>query len=154
MAAPFRVKVEGFRDTEKALTALGKTLAKAALRRTLIRAGEPIRSHAELLAPRDFGYLASHILIGRPLNKTERSKVRRAGNKSTVEIHIGPQSGTRSGIKQEFGTVFVRPHPFMRPAWDANKMRSLKLIQSELTVEIEKTAKRAERKARRLARKS
>jgi len=41
--------------------------------------------------------------------------------------------------------------PFVRPAWDGNKMAALEILRTRLWVEIQKTTERARRKAERAA---
>ena len=43
--------------------------------------------------------------------------------------------------ESEFGTSFVRPHPFVRPAWEANKDKLLDAFASEAGKGIERVAK-------------
>jgi len=52
---------------------------------------------------------------------------------------------------QEFGTVHNGPHPFLRPAWDAEKDKVLAGLKDDLWAEIEKAAKRIARKAAKAA---
>ena len=59
-------------------------------------------------------------------------------------VEAGPEP---QAVTQEFGTVNHPPHPFMRPAWLANKTRALDTMKKELWEEIQKAAARLARKA-------
>ncbi|HAF38070.1 MAG TPA: hypothetical protein DCG72_03715 [Gammaproteobacteria bacterium] len=145
-----RMKVEGLRELEASLIALGNaTAAKSVGRKVLRKAGKPIADAAKSLAPDDPNTskdLKASIDIGTKLNKRQR-KFARKETKSHVEIHVG--TSDPAGIQQEFGNVNHGPQPFMRPAWAANKFKALKIIKTELSGEIVKAAKRLAAKAAR-----
>jgi len=142
------VKFEGLADLDRALADLGKkTTQKNVLVRTLKKAAEPIRSQAQSLAPVETGKLELSIITGTRLTRSQRSSAYRAGTLGVAEVHVG--TALSRGMFQEFGTFKMRPHPFLRPAWEANKLRALSIIGTELWVEIRKAADRAARKAAR-----
>jgi HK97 gp10 family phage protein len=41
----------------------------------------------------------------------------------------------------EFGTAFAAAHPFIRPAWDANKIGMIETLKTELSKEIKRALK-------------
>lgn len=140
------VKFEGGRELAQALEQLPKATARNTIRRALKKAAQPIEKAAEDHAPVLTGRLKLSIVSGTQLT---RSQKRMAKKETTYfsEIHVGTASG--HGVPQEFGTFKDTAHPFMRPAWDANKDQALTLIGKELWSEIEKSAAR---RARKLAR--
>lgn len=155
-----RVHVEGLRELDQALKQLPKATGKAVLRRVLLKRAEPMRATAEAKAPRDTGGLARSATKGTKLSKRQRALHKGTGGprltadgwksdaKSEVEVFVGFPSSPKS-IVQEFGSSEQSPQPFMRPAWDANKMGILEGLKDDLWAEVKKTA---ERRAKRLAR--
>jgi HK97 gp10 family phage protein len=74
-------------------------------------------------------------------------------------LKIGTGTYTDINTRTERNAIFVKKvravpaQPFMRPAFESNKMRSLGIIQTELRGQIEKVARRAQaRSATRLGR--
>jgi HK97 gp10 family phage protein len=140
-------RIEGMRELEQALGELPKATGKAVLRRVLIEAGEPIARAARAVAPRDVGTLVESIDVGTKLSRRQRSQHRKM---STVEVHVGPGPNPQA-ITQEFGTWRHRAQPFMRPAWDAERMNALDRCVTLLGNRIVEAAQRAARKSARLA---
>lgn len=139
------VKLEWLVGSEKALGEVGaKATQKNVLTRTLKKAAAPIDDMASGLAPVETGGLQISIITGTQLTRRQKSSAYKAGKLGVAEVHVGTKLSR--GLFQEFGTYKMRPHPFMRPAWDANKGRALDIISKELWVEIKKAADRAARK--------
>ncbi|WP_295808895.1 HK97-gp10 family putative phage morphogenesis protein [uncultured Nitratireductor sp.] len=145
------VRIEGLRELDKALAELPKSTGKNVLRRTLREAAKPLINDAQRLAPdrpgRPRNDLPTSITISTRLNKNQR-KATRGTDKSFVEMYVGPDVSVPHphGHWQEFGTVQHGPQPFMRPAWDANKMEVLDVIGDQLGDEIMRAAKRLAKK--------
>lgn len=137
------VKVEGFKELARALEELPKSAARNTLRRVLKKAAEPVREDAQAKAPQLTGRLKLSIVTGNQLTRRQKADARKEAL-YFAETHVGTASG--HGIPQEFGTVNHPAQPFMRPAWDGNKGRALKIIGDELGTEIEKTARRRAKK--------
>jgi len=145
----------GLKELDAALGELPKATGKNILRRVLRKAGQPIADEARQLAPRDTGELLRSIGVGTQLTRRQRAQHRRMfrDDRASVEMFVGP-GGLAQAVTQEFGTYKEPAQPFMRPAWDANKMKALGTIKLELEAEIDKAAKRMARKAARAARKA
>lgn len=149
--AAITVKIEGLRELEQALGELPKATAKNVLRRTLTEAAKPLVSAAQQMAPDRGGKppndLANSITISSRLNKNQK-RATRGNEKDFVEMYVGPDVSVPMphGIFQEYGTVHHGPQPFMRPAWDGNKMAVLETIKDELGAQIMKSAARLARK--------
>ncbi|WP_075216082.1 HK97-gp10 family putative phage morphogenesis protein [Mongoliimonas terrestris] len=141
--ARVKVKVEGLRELERALKDLPKATGKNVLRRVLTEGGEPIARAARGKAPVEVGYLREGIDVGTKLTRRQRGLHNR---ESPVEVFVGA-SGDPAAHIQEFGNEDNPPQPFMRPAWDSQKMKALDLISVRLGVEIDKAAARLARKA-------
>jgi HK97 gp10 family phage protein len=167
----FKVSISGLQELDKALGELPKATARNVLKRTLIKAGEPIAERARQLVPVNTGHLRDSIIVSsRIKNKvgsSEYSSAMRAGlgkraavaalrtarreakgQGSFAETFIGPSRG--KGVIAyahliEFGKFNAPAQPYMRPAWDSEKQRALDIIKSDLSDEIIKAARRVGR---------
>lgn len=184
MATKKTVKVEGLRELDAALGKLSKASARGVLRRVLKKAGQPIADAASRLAPDNPNgpvddlkrSITVSARLGNKVGKAEYHEAMKAGlgkgaavaamraarraaagTGSFAEMHVGPEYGrnSRVGALQEFGTKNHPPHPFMRPAFDAEGGAALEIIKRELGGEIAKAvARKAKRDARIAAKKS
>lgn len=149
MARVTRMKVEGLRELDKALGELPKSTGKNVLRRTLKKAGEPLRADWASRAPKATGDLSESVAISTKLGPRQK-RLQRKRHKSTVEVFVGAGKLPQAHL-QEWGSAHHAPQPHARPAWDANQMRTLEIVKSELSNEIEAARKRLARKAARVA---
>jgi HK97 gp10 family phage protein len=156
----FNVTVEGFKDVDDALRLLTKTVAKNVMTRALTKAAQPIKFDMQRFAPT--ASLQGGIIVTNKLSDWHR---RILETKSSVEVYVGPEKsnrhhrlahlfefGTKPRVQRKTGryTGFMRPEPFVRPAWDYNKRRALNILTFELWNEIDAATKRAQRKAAKL----
>lgn len=139
-----KVKVEGLRELDKALMQMKQSTARGVVRRVLLKAAQPIADDMAQRAPRDTGYLGDHIDTGVRLSRRQ-SKI--SPKRSDVEVYAGASRVIQATL-QEFGTIDAPPQPFARPAWDAGKMQALADVKTGLATEIEKTAARAAKRAK------
>lgn len=147
------VRTTGFAELERALQALGReTTQKASLRRAARKALQPMADLAETLAPRDKGTLAVSIGVGTRLTRRQAGLHRRmfANDRASVEVFAGA-GGLAQATQMEFGNFKDVPQPFMRPAWDAEGMKTLDRLAAELWADIQRTARRQARRAARAA---
>src|SRR5690348_3867575 len=130
------VRITGLDDALEKLRTLPEKLAKQGLKKALIAGAEPIRlSMAQKVKrgwhvwqsksmgrSRDFGFVSDHIT-------------------TTVQIHADNMSGTaRVGPAKkgfwamflEFGTSKMRAFPFVRPAFDENREKSVRAFTESL----------------------
>jgi len=164
------VSLSGFRDLDRALAELPKATARNVLRRTLVKAGEPIAEKARELAPVDRGDLKASIAVSaRVKNKVGSAEyaaamraglgkgaavralrdARRGAGGSFAQMYVGPAVPQGFyGHLVEFGTSRTAAQPFMRPAWDAMQTEALNLIKGELAEQIIMAAKRVARSKR------
>lgn len=164
------VKISGFRELDAALSQLPKATQKTVLRRTLIKAGEPIKERAQQLVPISTGDLRNSIVVSpRIKNKVGNAEfsaairsglgkdaavkamrdARRANKGSFAEMYVGPRVPLGwYGHLVEFGTRNMTAKPFMRPAWDALQMQALDIIRKTLGGEIMRAAKRISKSKR------
>lgn len=138
--------VTGFEGVDKALTELKKSTAKNVARRVLTNALKPVEEMAKRLAPVDEGDLRDSITTGTKLAGAAKKEARRTRAADGVTVYTG--TSNRNGVAREFGSIRSAPQPFMRPAWEANKLRVLNDIQQNMGGEIMKAAQRAGRKNR------
>lgn len=148
------IKLEGFKELDDALQALGKaTTQKASLRRALRKAAEPMAEIASSNAPRGgTGTLATSVSVSTKLSPRQAKLHRKMfrNDKAAVEMFVGA-GPLPSAHTQEFGTIHNGPQPFMRPAWDQDQKVMLERLKTEIASDIEKTVARANRKAARQA---
>ena len=144
MAAKF--KIEGLRETERALSSLPRATAKNVTRRVLRKRAKPIEQAAEANAPSLSGALKGDVKTGTRLNRRQSAMNRKMG-KSEVEVHVGVNDP--AGVQTEFGNEHQSADPWLRPAWDANWRGALDGIAADLWTETKKAADRAARKAAR-----
>lgn len=142
------LKVEGFKELERALLELTTAAAKGVGRRTLRRAGAPVAAKMNAYAPdggtSPDGPLNESYTVSTKLNKSQAKQERRAG-RDDVFMYIG--TNDVAGIQQEFGNERHNPQPHARPAWQSEQFATLDRIKDALTDEVEKAAARARRKA-------
>lgn len=142
-------KLEGAKELARALEELPKATARNVLKRVLTKAGKPVEAAMIAGAPRDTGFTAGSIGVSARLNPAQRREAKKEG-KFFAEVYVGSTRGS-AAVFQEFGTVDQPAHPYMRPAWDANKEGVLRVVETELGGEISKAAARLARKAAKLA---
>lgn len=150
MASAFRL--EGLEETVANMEELSRATQRNAMRRVLLRAGEPTANVAAAKAPVERGILSFSIVVTHQL--TSRHKSEQRNRASEVEVYIGPAGGMGAlyyASHEEFGTVLTPAQPYMRPAWEATKGEALTLIVEGLKAEIGKSVARARRKAGRFA---
>lgn len=145
------VRLEGFRELERALNELPKSTGKNVLRRVAKGALQPMAEKARSLAPKDKGDLAGSIQVSE--KRTKRvARINRFDKNTGIEMAMGPVSG--GGVLNyatfaEFGTNDTRATPYMRPSWDSGKDNALEYIKANLGREIDRAATRLAKKAAR-----
>lgn len=152
MSEGLTFKIEGLEQTVANMADLSRATERNAVKRTLLKAGEPTADTAARMAPQERGILAFSIVVTTQLTGRHRGEMRNRA--SEVEVYIGPAGGQGSlfyASHREFGTVLLPASPYMRPAWEATKGQVLGLIVSGLRAEVERAAARAARKVARLA---
>jgi hypothetical protein len=150
-------KVEGLKELEQALDDLSEAAGKGVLRRSLKKAAQPMADLMQDLAPRGetaTDELAEGVKIGARLSKRQSRMHKRMfrDERASVEMFVGPGPDP-AAWNQEFGNIRHGAQPFARPAWDAEKMPTLKRLGPLLWAELNKSLARAKRKAERQRRK-
>lgn len=142
------VRVDGLKDLEKMLTeTLPKSMGKAVLRRVGKKSLGGFIQAAKAGAPVRTGDLRDSVEVNTRLSKRQARINRRAAKdgKDAVQIFAGASALPHAHL-QEFGSANNPAHPFMRPAWEAEKDGVLNYIVDELGKEIDKTARRYAKK--------
>jgi len=130
-----RVKVEGFSALQAKLRLLPKGVAKSVLQKVGKKVLKPIADHARELAPKRTGALRRSIHVGTRLSQRQHELYPPEAGEVEVFAGAGPLPQAHM---QEFGTSTSHAQPFMRPAWDAGKVKLLADIETELWAEIRK----------------
>lgn len=141
----FEVYVEGLDALKTALRELPDATARNVLRRVAKQVLQPVADRAESLAPIQVGRLKRSIVVSDKLSRRQKSQFQRT-DPNDVMMHVGAGALAQAHM-MEFGTQDITPRPFLRPAWDSQKDAVLEEIKAKLWAEIEKAAKRLERKA-------
>jgi len=150
------MKMEGFSDVDQELQKLSRTAGKGVLRRALKKSSEPLVERMKSGAPVDSGNLRNSITSSTKLASRQSRMHRRmfANDRSAVEFFVGPSydlgAGGRHAHLLEFGTRHMSPQPFVRPAWDGDKMPLLDRVADNLKVELERSIARSLKRAKRL----
>jgi HK97 gp10 family phage protein len=142
-----KVRIEGLSQLKAALRALPDATAKNVVRRVLRKRGEPVAERARQLVPVDKGELKASIAVSTKLTRRQRARHQKFGP-DDIEVFIGAGPHPQAHM-QEFGTVKDPRQPYLRPAWDAERMGVLEGIKEDLWAEIEKAAARRVRRAAR-----
>lgn len=122
--------VEGLDELDKSIDDMIRRMNGADLERATAAAGNEILKEVEIRAPVKTGELKAS--IGTFIS----SKENRA--KSTIQVSQSKKGGIRFyAVMLEYGTSKMRPHPFMRPAFDAAQNKAVEAF----TREIEKAMK-------------
>ncbi len=149
-----KFRIEGLKELDKALGQLPRATGKNVLRRVARKALEPIIEDAKGKVHVIEGKLKGSLAVSTKLSFTQKAlhKNMFPSEKSSVEVFAGagPHNFVPQAIWEEFGVTRrgkrFGPHPFLRPAWDAGKMRALNNVKRDLWAEIKKAADRVARK--------
>lgn len=163
------MQIAGAKELDAALAEFTKATARNILQRTLLKAADPILETAQALAPVRKGVLKSKIRKDTRKPKGHSSKaafaeaMRAGGTKAEAaayqrayneaygqtfaEAFVGVEGGVAQAWPQEIGTVNHAPQPYIRPAFEQRGADAQRIIETELSGEIERARQRAARKA-------
>jgi hypothetical protein len=162
-----RLEFQGASDLEQGLRDLADSAAvKRAISKALLTAAGPTAAKARAMAPRKSGEMAEGIDVSTTLSRRQRSgrgghvAARGRFDPFAVFVYIGAHP-MGPAVLAEFGTTqrhwktgkstgAMPAHPFMRPAWEADKFQILADFAKYLWVTIEAEAKRIARKQAKL----
>lgn len=138
MSSPVTVKIEGLEHVKDRLKGLGPELSKKALNQAVSAGARIIRDAGKQAAPVDTGALRNSIYTKR---------IKELSSTEEATYFVGARSGYKYKSKNadgwyfhmvEFGTEKMQARPFLRPAFEANKMRAYDKIKERLLKFIEK----------------
>lgn len=138
-----KVTIKGLKEVDRALGQLPKSTAKGVLRQVLRDSAEPMARSARQLAPRDEYHLYESIDVSPQLSRRQRTMHRDENKPTFQEMFVG--TNNPAGVQQEFGNERHAAQPFMRPAWDTERMPTLERISNSLWYRIEQAARRLAR---------
>lgn len=160
------IDIPGAEALEASLRELGEAAEiRSTLSASLMEAAEPMARAARAGAPRKTGAMYETIDVAKTLSRRQRRAADRyaADNPTNATVYVGAKPIGPS-VLLEFGTTLrhwktgkstgsVPARPFMRPAFESEKMHSLELLGRLIWVQIEKAAKRIARRTAKAARK-
>jgi HK97 gp10 family phage protein len=151
--------VSGLSELKRALSELPNRVATKQLRAAVLSGAVIVRDAAKIIAPISTGPVAT----GHPPPGTlrraiymARSNRDRGPGKEVAHVFVrqAPNgSAGKKGVKKygkldayywrwvEFGTSKMAAHPFMRPAFEANKERAVEAIKTRLAQGVEDEAR-------------
>lgn len=165
------LRVRGMKETLAGLEGLSKAAARGVLERVLKKAAKPTMNHARSNAPERTGELKQSIkmevtrqsagkaafarAMAGGASRQEAGQAARAANRAAAgkgaSASVKVRAAAPHGVFAEYGTLHHPAQPFMRPALDANADAAVKIVGTEMGIEIEKSAKRAAARAARKA---
>lgn len=117
------IEVEGLEQLQKKLLELGRK-GSAIENNALKKAAEPILNDAKAKAP---------VLTGKGRAELKISNIKKQGG--TKYVLVGIDKGDISDIFymkfQEFGTSKMSARPFLSPAYERNKSRTIEILKDE-----------------------
>ena len=155
-----KVSTSGFKELEAKLRDIEKkTTRRTTGIRALMKAGEPMAERARLLAPKEEGDLERAIKLSPVATGFNGRKGRRGGSGGqygdTLEVFLGIDLSVNRRLSvysrvQEEGNGKQPAQPYMRPAFESQKMQTVDRIRDQLRIEIDKAIGRQVRKRARL----
>lgn len=146
------MKVDGFRDIEKALAELPRGTAKGVARRVMKKELQPVAAMAEALWPG-----ANQVMkISSQVKGSQLGDVSFRESKSTTNMFVGATEPHAHLVEWGTGpryqkagryTGMMPPQPFLQPAWDLYKGGALEGLGKRMWEEISKTVARRAKKA-------
>lgn len=152
------VRVEGLRELGEAMRELGTEVSEKIAHAMVSKAARMVRDEAKKAAPVRTGFMKQNIIV---------KKMRKSETDLTSEYRMGVRkykvkyADTRFNVRKgragayygvddayywrylEFGTVKMAPRPFMRPAFENNRMRAVEEMKRVGQRRIEAAAKKA-----------
>lgn len=130
------LRFSGGAELRKALVDLPAATERRIALSALRKGAEPMRERADELAPRDWGDLASHIVVNTVRKEREQE----------ATVAVGPAVSVFYGAFQElaaeYGGVHHAAQPFLRPAFDEKAPEAIGIVREEIWKSIARRAKR------------
>lgn len=131
--------ISGGEALHAALAEVGKSMEKKILARAMRDAAKPILNDAKRRAP---------VLSGQLRKSLKIRALQRNRKKGQVGVAISTDKGFFKGDEfygafHEFGTSRMPARPFIRPAFEANKARAVKIVGEAIKLGLEDVARGA-----------
>lgn len=156
------VRIEGLQELQRKLLELPRKIAGRSMRSALMSGAKPIKVRARQLVPKDTGFLEEAII---------QYPVKRSEHEYTDQVRVGVRKRVRKGAKLskrykaalgrarrrssrqqsttpkywrylEFGTSRMGARPFLRPAFEREKLGAAARIKQRMREGIEEAAKK------------
>lgn len=114
---------------QRDLRALQFTTQQQVLTKAVREAAKMVRDRAAQLAPRDTGKLAGSMMY---TSAGQRNALNR------IVFLVGPSRDAYYGLFLEFGTAFIYPQPFLKPAFDQMEGPATAKMAEVIRAEINK----------------
>lgn len=130
------VQIVGLADLQADFTKLAKAQSTKALRRATVAGAKVIRDEARKRARKKTGKLRRNIRTA-ALRQKDAPGLATAGVRVRAEGKAGSPNNAFYWRFEEFGTQYVKAHPFMRPAFDASIGQAEGAIRTEIARAID-----------------
>lgn len=126
----------GFDQLDRQLAAMARGIPEAKRRAALHQGGQLIVDEAKRLAPYRTGLLRDSIRV-----TDDREGLLYGKLNGGLSVYIGPVGSVEDGDVyyakfQEFGTLHMQAHPFMRPAIASKRAAAEKLVLTILAADV------------------
>lgn len=139
MASRWSMQMHGGKELARNLRALPFALTRSIVLGGLTEAGEPMRARMAQLAQREPGKpdIADNIGISVANRIGDVGGGRwEARHDEEHAVAVGPTKFFFYGLFLEYGTIFMRAFPFMRPAFDSTAQTCLTILGRALWIPI------------------
>ena len=153
------MKINGLKELDLAMARLPYEIQGKPLRAATSRAAKLIRDEAIARAPEDTGNLKESIYRYRSRSQSLPGRevfivgVRRGPRRRYANTRFNRRKGRvgKTYFEQgkafywrflEFGTAKMQKRPFLRPAFEDNKVAAVNVIKERLRIEIDKAARK------------
>ncbi|EKC6562476.1 TPA: HK97-gp10 family putative phage morphogenesis protein [Salmonella enterica] len=122
-----RMEVQGLKELEQKLLAMGEKLAGKVLASAGKEAMDIVRKDMQQHAGYDNDSPGPHLRDN--IKISSRNRMKDQSWNTMVTIRVGPSNAhTMKALAQEFGTIKQVAAPFMRPAMDYNRAKILSIL--------------------------
>jgi HK97 gp10 family phage protein len=136
-------KVTGFKELYKLLDHLPDLAKRKGLEPLVVKALQPMAETARYLAPDDPKTAPPWDLKSSIIVSTKQTQTEEYDRISEARAFMGPNRyGYPQAVMQEFGTVNMAATPYMRPAFDNDKVRAVKIIEEGFAAQVEATLRK------------
>lgn len=133
-----KITIDGLEDLGDALrNLLPPAKAAKVMRAVLTKRAQPIADRARQGAPVRTGQLRRSITVSNRLTRRQSIEHKKVDS-GDAEVFVGAGKVPHASI-EEYGTSRTAPHPFMRPAWDAERANILTGLGQDIWNELVQT---------------